>query len=233
MATIPRDLGSPFNPEDPIERAEFEGFGSDVPNTRGIIAAVKQFGATHALLRQAATANSVRASHIFHEDFLAKLVNLPADADFPTPDELDADVVVARQGRRRDADIFQPGDANAANGIRVWSFRDRDEEDPAPDSWPAPTIRVREGDIVHTRMSNSHGPHTIHHHGIEPTPVNDGVGHLTFEVGGPHDMGEENGEERDEGANSFISGRRVRPAPSSTTATATRCCISNWACTAC
>ncbi|SDL78447.1 Multicopper oxidase [Geoalkalibacter ferrihydriticus] len=185
MATIPRDLGSPFNPDDPIDRAEFEGFAADVPNTRTMIQAVQTPPAIP-------NANSVRAHKLFHPNFIALLQDLPNDADFPTPDEVVADVILSRSGRRRDADIFPPNDPNANNGIRVWSFRD--DEDLLPDRWPAPTIRVREGDIVHTRMSNSHGPHSIHHHGIEPTPVNDGVGHLTMEIGGPHDAEDGGGE---------------------------------------
>ncbi len=44
-------------------------------------------------------------------------------------------------------------------------------------------MRVREGQVIHSEMANRRGPHTIHHHGIEPTPANDGVGHLTFDVG--------------------------------------------------
>jgi hypothetical protein len=176
---IPRDLGSPFNPDDPIERAEWEGFGPDVPNTRGMINAVKN--------GEVNTAQIVRAQKLFRPDFLAALNALAGDNAFPTPDPLVPTVNFGRAGRTRPVDIFAPGDVNAGNRIRIWSFDDTTGV--APDMWPAPTIRVREGQIIHTLMSNSHGPHTIHHHGIEPTPVNDGVGHLTMEIGGVGDGG--------------------------------------------
>jgi hypothetical protein len=50
--------------------------------------------------------------------------------------------------------------------------------------YPGPTTRVPRGVIFH---SDSQGkgppPHTIHWHGIEPTPMNDGVGHCSMEIG--------------------------------------------------
>lgn len=179
MATIPRDLGSPFDPDNPVDRAEWEGFGPDVPNTRGIITAVKN--------NEENTAQIVRAHKLFSMDFLASLNNVAGDNDFPTPDPLVPTVLLGRQGRTQPVDIFAPGDVGANNRIRIWSFDDT--LGPAADMWPAPTIRVREGQLVHSLMNNSHGPHTIHHHGIEPTPVNDGVGHLTMEIGGEGDGG--------------------------------------------
>jgi hypothetical protein len=51
--------------------------------------------------------------------------------------------------------------------------------------WPGPTIRVPRGVVFHAK-SRGKGPppHTIHWHGIEPTPMNDGVGHTSMEIGG-------------------------------------------------
>ena len=50
--------------------------------------------------------------------------------------------------------------------------------------FPAPTVRVPRGAIYHA-MTSALGPppHTIHWHGIEPTPINDGVGHCSMELG--------------------------------------------------
>jgi hypothetical protein len=51
-------------------------------------------------------------------------------------------------------------------------------------TFPGPTIRIPRGAVFHC-VTSGHGPppHTIHWHGIEPTPMNDGVGHCSMEIG--------------------------------------------------
>lgn len=100
-------------------------------------------------------------------------------ADPPTPDKLTPDVVIRRRGAET-ADLRTPDGSK----IKVWSFVDSSlplAQQVA--SYPSPTIRVRQDQIVHTVLTSAKGPHTIHHHGIEPSTANDGVGHVSFEVG--------------------------------------------------
>ena len=53
--------------------------------------------------------------------------------------------------------------------------------------FPSPPMRVRQGDIVHTRLTvDMMMYHTIHHHGIEPEYRSDGVGHLSWDVNGTY-----------------------------------------------
>lgn len=95
-----------------------------------------------------------------------------------TPDKLNPDIVFKRRGAET-LDLATPD----GKKIRVWGFVDSAlpvaQQRP---SYPSPTIRVRENQIVHTVLTSAKGPHTIHHHGIEPTTANDGVGHVSFEV---------------------------------------------------
>ncbi|MHC1696843.1 MAG: multicopper oxidase domain-containing protein [Geobacteraceae bacterium] len=51
-------------------------------------------------------------------------------------------------------------------------------------TYPGTTIRVPRGAIFHaTTDGKGPPPHTIHWHGLEPTPMNDGVGHCSMEIG--------------------------------------------------
>ena len=58
---------------------------------------------------------------------------------------------------------------------------------PSAPQYPAPMMRAPRGAIVQiTTSCGGPPPHTIHWHGIEPTPMNDGVGHCSFEVSGSY-----------------------------------------------
>lgn len=91
----------------------------------------------------------------------------------PTPDALVPDVVVPREFFGN-LDLVMPDGVS----IRFWGFRSPDN----PAMFPNEAIRVRQGQVVHTPLKVRKNVHTIHHHGIEGTTFNDGVGHVSFEV---------------------------------------------------
>lgn len=84
-------------------------------------------------------------------------------------------------------DLMHGRDLVMWDGQKVKFFLFRLKGLPSPfnnGSYPGPTIRIPRGVIFHAK-AHGHGqpPHTIHWHGIEPTPMNDGVGHTSFELG--------------------------------------------------
>lgn len=65
-------------------------------------------------------------------------------------------------------------------------FLMEDSNNPATSggTFPAATIRVPRGVIFHgATQGKGPPPHTIHWHGIEPSPLNDSVGHCSMETG--------------------------------------------------
>ncbi|MEW6488455.1 MAG: multicopper oxidase domain-containing protein [Thermodesulfobacteriota bacterium] len=110
---------------------------------------------------------------------------IPTLDDLPTPDRVAPDRTFERQGLH-DFDLpvypVRTGGTGTFEFVEMWPF-----EDTAAGilTWPSAPIRCVEGEVCHTRMNNRGGPHTIHHHGIEPTAFNDGVGKLSVEVAGP------------------------------------------------
>jgi hypothetical protein len=71
------------------------------------------------------------------------------------------------------------------DGQKVLDFMVLDDPDfGAVGSFPGPTVRIPRGAIFHGEtQGKGPPPHTIHWHGIEPTPMNDGVGHCSMEIG--------------------------------------------------
>lgn len=122
----------------------------------------------------------------------------PPKASPPTPDRMAPtnpvpEVVFAAglQDEPREAHTVQ---RDLLHGLRIptWdgakelhfmTFRDNDN-DAAQGTYPGPTIRLPRGVVFHGE-TQGHGPppHTIHWHGQEPTPHNDGVGHCSMEIG--------------------------------------------------
>ncbi len=74
--------------------------------------------------------------------------------------------------------------------VTIWGFTDMAAGQGQADgmgggSFPSPAMRVTEGQIIHTEFTvNMMWMHTIHHHGIEPSTENDGVGHFSYDVTG-------------------------------------------------
>ena len=188
---IPRDFGHPFNASDPAEQVTFLQHGVAIPDSVDL---VDRAGVLNPLLNpDPAVADAVdRRRTLLTPDTVAGITVTPlTNPDtivLPTPDNIPFDVSTHVSFQRHmNHGNFLPvpyPTKTGLNAIEVWGFEDPLRPGTEPLVWPAKTIRVREGQIVHSFLATRRGTHTIHHHGIEPTPMNDGVGHVTFEVAG-------------------------------------------------
>lgn len=70
--------------------------------------------------------------------------------------------------------------------VPMWILEDPDDKEGGR-VFPSKTLRIRKNELVHVRTGSAGNTHTIHWHGIEPTPMNDGVGKHSFEIGGNFD----------------------------------------------
>jgi len=69
-------------------------------------------------------------------------------------------------------------------GMAFFLFKNPDSNGVTGDEFPSATLRVPQGVVFHcTTDGKGPPPHTIHWHGLEPTPMNDGVGHCSMEIG--------------------------------------------------
>lgn len=141
-----------------------------------------------------------RRSVVGHEASWVKAFN-PPKASPPTPDLLvptnpvPAFVAATIPGASNEIPntlkihLMAADDIVMWDGIKLEFFLIGNNEIPAANNgtFPGPTIRIPRGVIFHGNVQ-AHGqpPHTIHWHGIEPTAMNDGVGHTSFEVDGEY-----------------------------------------------
>lgn len=99
-----------------------------------------------------------------------------------TPDRLPPNISFARQGPT-EIDLMMPD----GKIVKFWTFRDKnDDNNTTARQWPAKPIRVRQGQLVHSTIHAQKNTHTIHHHGMNSSTFNDGVGHVSFEVSGQY-----------------------------------------------
>jgi len=101
-----------------------------------------------------------------------------------TPGEVTPDVTFNRG-------IYMNGSMTMddGNAVTIWGFTDGGGGmGGGGNQFPSPAMRVTEGQVVHTNLSvqGMMWLHTIHHHGIEPSQENDGVGHYSFDVDGTY-----------------------------------------------
>ena len=139
-----------------------------------------------------------RQSVVGAEGMYAKMWDPPNESP-DTPDLLDptnpVPEVMAAAGFQKRPDPPHTVQRDLLHGLAIptwdgakelvfYTFRDKDNPATGDGNFPAATIRVPRGVIFHSEAEGKGPPpHTIHWHGIEPTPINDGVGHCSMEIG--------------------------------------------------
>jgi FtsP/CotA-like multicopper oxidase with cupredoxin domain len=109
-----------------------------------------------------------------------KFYDPPILNDFNTPPDFVTPDIILRRRLSAGLNLSLPaGRGRPAINLPMEVIEDPDGER----TFPSETIRVRQGQVVHVEVSASGGSHTIHWHGIEPSPINDGVGNTAFELG--------------------------------------------------
>ncbi|MHB8881255.1 MAG: multicopper oxidase domain-containing protein [Thermodesulfovibrionales bacterium] len=111
-----------------------------------------------------------------------KFISPPKDNP-DTPDRLKPDIEFYRKlmvGVDLDLPARLP---DGTDKVKMMVIADDAPKNRLPEQFPSPLIRVRQGQIVHVHADGGQDGHTIHFHGIEPTPMNDGVGKDSFEIG--------------------------------------------------
>ena len=109
-------------------------------------------------------------------EFAAFGCELPEPNGMATPDRLTPDITFIREGART-LNIRMPD----GKDVEFWIFVDA-RDDRSKTMFPSKPIRVRQGQIVHSTLDAKKNNHTIHHHGMNSSTYNDGVGHVSFEV---------------------------------------------------
>ena len=101
---------------------------------------------------------------------------LPETAGIVTPDRLTPDITFVREGAKSIFRTMPDGKI-----VEFWNFIDA-RDDKSKSMFPSKMIRVRQGQVVHSTLDAKKNAHTIHHHGMNSSTYNDGVGHVSFEV---------------------------------------------------
>jgi FtsP/CotA-like multicopper oxidase with cupredoxin domain len=131
------------------------------------------------------------------EGMWAKMWDPPTESNPITPERLNPtnpvpDFVGTLIGRppatpnTLDLELLDGLTLPAWDGVNIdfMTFGNKDIPLASGGTFPGTTIRVPRGVIFHaTTKGKGPPPHTIHWHGMEPTPMNDGVGHTSMEIG--------------------------------------------------